>query len=93
MRRPPNHIIVDSPKAALKILKDFKEVIVAGGSILNNSFLEENLIDEIYVDIEPIIITEGLPLFKGKLYEKNLKLLGQNKISDNEIQLHYKVIK
>ena len=88
-----NHRIAKSPKEALEILKDFKEVIVAGGGILNNSFLEENLIDEIYIDVEPIIITEGTPLFKGKELEKNLKFISQKKVSNNEIQLHYKVMK
>ena len=45
------HSIADSPKEALKLLKDFEEVVVAGGGILNNAFLAENLIDEIYLDI------------------------------------------
>jgi len=87
----PKHLIAESPKKALEILKDFKIVVVAGGSILNNYFLEENLIDEIFIDVEPIIISDGIPLFKGRSFEKNLELLGQKKISEYEIQLHYKV--
>ncbi len=89
----PNHFIAHSPKEALGLLKDFKEVIVAGGGILNASFLDENLVDEIYLDIEPIIIGEGIPIFKGKNFEQKLKLIGQRKITDNEIQLHYRVNK
>ena len=89
----PNHFVARSPKEALEILKDFKEVIVAGGSMLNVSFITENLVDEIYLDIEPIILGKGIPLFKEKDFERNLKLLGQKKISDNEIQLHYEVLK
>ncbi len=88
-----NHLIAHSPKEALDLLKDFKEVIVAGGGILNASFLAENLVDEIYLDIEPIILGQGIPLFKDKNFERNLKLVGQKKISDNEIQLHYEVLK
>lgn len=87
-----NHLIAESPEEALNLLKDFDEVIVAGGGILNNSFIEKNLVDEIYLDIEPIVITKGIPLFVGKEIEKDLKLIGQKKINDNEIQLHYKVI-
>lgn len=89
----PNHFVAHSPKEALGLLKDFKEVIVAGGGILNASFLDENLVDEIYLDIEPIIIGEGIPIFKGKNFEQKLKLIGQRKITDNEIQLHYRVNK
>lgn len=88
-----NHSIAVSPKEALEILKDFSEVIVAGGGTLNNSFLSENLIDEIYLDIEPIIISGGIPIFKGEEFEKKLKLININKLNEDVIQLHYKVIK
>lgn len=88
-----NHTIAHSPKEALKMFKDAKEVIVAGGGILNHSFLRENLVDELYIDIEPIILGEGIPLFKGEDFERNLELIGQKNISKNEVQLHYKVKK
>ena len=88
-----NHLIAHSPKEALKLLSDFEQVIVAGGGALNASFIEENLVDEIFTDIEPIILGQGIPLFRDKNFERNLKLVGQKKISDNEIQLHYEVLK
>lgn len=87
-----NHTVARSPKEALKLLSDFKEVIVAGGGALNASFLDENLIDEIYIDVEPIILGRGIPLFRDKDFEHKLKLLGQKKITDNEIQLHYAIV-
>lgn len=88
-----NHVVAHSPKEALKILSDFEQVVVAGGGALNASFVEENLVDEIFIDIEPIILGQGTPLFRDKIFERNLKLVGQKKISDNEIQLHYEVLK
>ena len=88
-----NHLIAHSPQEALKLLKDAEHVIVAGGGILNNAFLVENLVDEIYLDIEPIILGEGIPLFKGKDFEKQLELLETKQLSKNEIQLHYKILK
>ena len=88
-----NHLVAHSPKEALKLLSDFEKVVVAGGSTLNASFVEENLIDEIFIDIEPIILGQGIPLFRDKNFERNLKLVSQKKISDNEIQLHYEVLK
>ena len=88
-----NHFIAKSPEEALSLLKDFDEVVVAGGGILNNYFIEKNLVDEIYIDIEPIIITRGVPLFSGAAFEANLKLIGWKKITENEIQLHYSVMK
>ncbi len=89
----PNHFVAHSPKEALELLGDLKEVIVAGGGILNASFLAENLVDEIYVDVEPIILGEGVPIFKGKNFERSLKLIGQKKISDTEIQFHYEILR
>jgi len=89
----PDHLIAHSPKEALDFLKDYKEVIVAGGGILNASFFAEKLVDEIYLDIEPIILGKGIPIFKDKDFEQKLKLIGQKKITDNEIQLHYQVLK
>lgn len=88
-----NHLIAHSAKEALELLKGFKEVVVAGGSTLNASFMSENLVDEIFIDIEPIILGKGIPLFRDTDFEYNLKLVGQKKINDNEIQLHYKVLK
>lgn len=88
-----NHVVAHSPKESLKILSDFEQVVVAGGCALNASFVEENLVDEIYLDIEPIILGQGTPLFRDKDFKCKLKLIGQKKITDNEIQLHYEVLK
>lgn len=88
-----NHKIVKSPKEALEFLKDQKQVVVAGGGILNAAFLAENLIDEIYLDVEPALIGKGIPLFRDRNFAANLELIDTKKLSKNEIQLHYKVVK
>lgn len=88
-----NHLVAHSPKEALKLLNNFEQVVVAGGGMLNASFMEENLVDEIFIDIEPIVLGQGIPLFRDKNFERHLKFIGQKKISDNEIQLHYEVLK
>lgn len=89
----PNHLVAHSPKEALELLKDFKEIIVAGGGMLNGSFMAENLINEIYLDIEPIAFGRGIKLFNDKEFETKLKLLETKKLSENELQLHYEVLK
>jgi len=88
-----NHVIASSPEKALELLKSFDEVVVAGGATLNASFLKENLIDEIYLDIEPTLLGAGIPLVSGSVFQKSLKLLGTKQIAENEIQLHYQVLK
>jgi len=88
-----NHVIARSPQEALEKLEGFNDVIVAGGSILNSAFIKANLIDEVYLDIEPIIIGNGIPVFANEDFTTQLQLLDMKKITDNEIRLHYKLIK
>ncbi|MBI3485923.1 dihydrofolate reductase family protein [Candidatus Daviesbacteria bacterium] len=88
-----HHLVAKNPKEALNLLKDFKEVVVAGGGILNSSFIKQGLIDEVYLDIEPIILGNGIKLFAEDKFSIDLKLLDFKKISENEIQLHYEIEK
>lgn len=88
-----SHIIAKTPKEALNIFKNYKEVIVAGGGMLNSSFISENLVDEIYLDIEPLVFGKGIKLFADSDFEFNLELLECKNLNKNTIQLHYKVLK
>ena len=88
-----DHRVVATPEEALKLCQDAPEVVVAGGGILNASFLEKDLIDEIYLDIEPILHGNGIPLVHGADFTHQLKRLDTKQISENELQLHYQVVK
>ncbi len=88
-----NHSVAKSPKEALELFKDFDEVIVAGGGMLNSSFMREGLIDEIYLDVEPIILGKGINLFEDANFDTKLEILGSKNLSQNEIQIHYRVMK
>ncbi len=87
-----NHHIAKNCNEAIGLLTDFEEIIVAGGGILNSSFMKAGLVDEIYLDIEPIVFGKGIQLFENADFEVKLELIESNKLSNNEIQLHYKVI-
>lgn len=84
-----------SPKQVLKMLeeKGFGEALVMGGGHLNASFMKQGLIDEIILDIEPVLITKGVRIFEGKDFEKKLKLLEARQVSPDEARLVYKVEK
>jgi len=88
-----NHLVAHSTKEAISLLQEFREIIVAGGSQVDALFIKNKLVDEIYLDVEPIIIGKGIPLFALGDFELNLELLGTKLISKNEIQIHYKVIR
>jgi len=88
-----NHIVVKSPGEAIELLKNFKEIVIAGGGNLNSAFLSEDLVDEIYLDIEPIILGKGIKLFADTNFETKLELMEIKNFSKSEIQLHYLVKK
>lgn len=88
-----NHFIAGSAQQAVAFLEKqgFGEALVAGGGILNSSFMKQNLIDEIYLDIEPVIFGKGIRVFAEDDFEVRLKLVGIKKISENVVQLHYRI--
>lgn len=93
---PSTIITTESPLQVIDNLKQqgYKEALIGGGGILNKSFIEANLIDEMYIDIEPLVLGRGIPLFADGDFAPRLKLLGVKTLSNHQtIQLHYKVIK
>lgn len=90
-----NFAFAKSPKDAVKLLKKkgFTEAVVAGGGKLNSSFIKENLIDDIYLDVEPLLFGRGIKLFSEGDFEADLQLVETKKLSPDEVQLHYKVKK
>lgn len=88
-----NHKVAATPQEAVRMLAGEEEVIVAGGGKLNASFIKENLVDELFIDIEPALVGKGISLFDSQDFDRKLRLLGTKMITDQEIQLHYAVIK
>ena len=95
LARNSNFAVAKSPKEALEILKEkgFAKALVAGGGILNSSFIKESLIDEIYLDVEPLIFGKGIKLFSDNDFDIKLELIGTKSLSKNAVQLHYKILK
>jgi dihydrofolate reductase len=69
----------------------FKSAILGGGSYLNTLFLEQRLIDDLIITIEPRIFGAGLSLF-SKDFNINLKLIDTFKLNDDALAVKYKVI-
>lgn len=88
-------VITDkNPKQVIQLAdsRGFETLLLIGGGKLNHSFLKEGLIDELYLGVHPIILGNGIQLFE-KEAEVNLKLLGQKRLKEDLIQLHYKILK
>lgn len=93
--RDENIVTAKTPREALEILKKkgFNEALLAGGSETNSSFANANLVDEIIINIEPVVVSKGIPLFSDKDFELDLHLLEANNISKTTVRLHYRVKK
>ena len=86
---------VTSPRDALKLLKEkgFAKVLVGGGGRVNASFMKEQLIDEVILDVEPLVFGKGIKLFADEEFETALELIEVKRLSGHTIQLRYKVKK
>lgn len=85
----------DSPREILADLsgRGFATAFLAGGGTLNSSFMTEKLINEVYLDVEPLLFGKGIPVFASAEFECDLKLIEVNKLNSNTVQLHYEVEK
>ncbi len=95
LRLRPSFLLANSPKDAIEKagVLSFKSAILAGGSIINSAFIKENLIDEVIINIEPVILGSGIPIFGENEFEKCLSLIETVKITDNILQVRYRVNK
>ncbi len=82
------------PKEIVSQMKKmgFSTVLIAGGGILNAHFLKDKLVNEVYLDIEPLMLGSGIPLMSAHDFKLKLKLLGIKKFHANGVQLHYRVV-
>jgi dihydrofolate reductase len=78
--------------------QDGKNIWLSGGGELAKSFLDENLVDEIYLGVTPLLLGAGIPLFPKLAREVSLRFVSSNvckhKKEDNAmIELIYAVKK
>lgn len=76
--------------------KDGKNIWLSGGGELAKSFLDADLVDEIYLGVTPLLLGAGVPLFPELIREVPLRFVSSNvckhKKEDNAmIELVYEV--
>ncbi|MDZ4226739.1 MAG: dihydrofolate reductase family protein, partial [Candidatus Pacearchaeota archaeon] len=88
-----NFYFVKSPKEAIKKAKKlgFKTILLCGGGKINSSFMKLGLVNEIFLNVDPVILSKGIKIFNDSDFEKKLIFLGVKKLKNGIIQLHYKV--
>jgi dihydrofolate reductase len=69
-----------------------KEIVLFGSPTLTRSLMNENLIDEYWLFINPILLGQGNSLFKDISHEIKLKLVASKTLASGVICLHYSTI-
>lgn len=92
-------------KAKLKIISDDlpgeinklkqakgKEIIMFGSPTAAHSLMADNLIDDYWLFVNPILLGKGIPLFRHLKSRIHLKLLESHSFSSGVVCLHYESI-
>jgi dihydrofolate reductase len=73
--------------------KKGKDMMIFGSPRLTHSFMELGLIDEFLININPVILGNGIPLFKKLKHQSKLQLISSRKFGCGVVGLHYRVLK
>jgi len=77
--------------AELKAKKG-KNIYCDGGSDVINALLNENLVDEFIISVIPVLLGDGISLFKNGRPESQLKLIKSKQYDSGLVKLHYERI-
>jgi len=69
--------------------QDGKNILIFGSPTASHSLLSQGLIDEFWLFVNPILLGQGIPLFKGVTETTKLKLIETKTFSSGVIALHY----
>jgi dihydrofolate reductase len=84
-------IVSENVPAAIAALKKrtVGEIIMFGSPSLTGSLIQENLIDEYWIFINPVILGQGISLYSKNQQELTLHLVDHIPFSNGVVCLHY----
>lgn len=86
-------VIGDDYATALRKLKQEKtgEILLFGSPTTAHALLAENLIDECWLFVNPVLLGDGVPAFKGIKERQPLKLVKAHVFSSGVVCLHHEL--
>ena len=80
-----------SPAPLIQQLKarQGKHIWLAGGGEMALAFLKEDLVDQIDLGLMPVLLGDGVPLFRSGFPQRNFKLAGQRAFKNGMLTLSY----
>lgn len=93
--KPEGYLIAFSPQDAVDKLSSegFEKMLVAGGATINSAFAKAGLLDEIQINIEPVFIGKGRPLFSPDDFDLRAEVMSVSQSAEGIVTLKYKVEK
>lgn len=84
----------ETPEEIVKRLEKegAQELAICGGQAIYTAFMEADLVDTIYITIEPLFFGNGVPLF-SRSFDKKLKLVESKAVDNGPVMLEYEVIR
>jgi dihydrofolate reductase len=70
-----------------------KDIYLGGGGELARSFLQEDLVDELFIGLGPVLLGDGIPGFPGKFPQRNFKLTECKSYSIGSVGLRYERVR
>lgn len=70
--------------------KGYKEVAICGGSDIYTMFMKSNMVNTLYLTIEPIVFGNGVRLFNAEMHFQ-LTLVNSTQAENGALLLEYKV--
>jgi dihydrofolate reductase len=88
---PNTTIISDNITDRVNEIKSLggSEILLFGSLTATHSLIPENLIDGYWLFVNPIILGQGIPLFKGVTDKTKLKLLTTHQFTSGVTELNY----
>ena len=94
-RKPNEHVtfLHENPIAFIRDLKsqEGKDIWLIGGGQVNTILWNENLIDEIWMYVMPIVIPDGIDLFAFLPNESQVQLMDSKSYPNGVVELKYRV--
>jgi dihydrofolate reductase len=69
--------------------RGYATAVLGGGGGINRLFLAHDLVDEIWLTVEPVIFGTGVALFEGEPFERRAQLIRQEPLGPGGVHLRY----
>jgi dihydrofolate reductase len=70
-----------------------KDIYLGGGGELARSFLREDLVDELFLGVVPVLLGDGVPAFPSKFPQRDFKLTECKSYLNGSVALRYERIR